>query len=53
MSLAIFGLVIISVLFSQKVLVSVQTFFTYVFGALTLLVITILITNTDWNALFL
>ena len=64
MSLAIFaGLVIISVLFSQK-LVSVQTFFTYVFGALTLLVITyvfgaltllvitILITNTDWNALF-
>ena len=53
MSLAIFaGLVIISVLFSQKVLVSVQTFFTYVFGALTLLVITILITNTDWNALF-
>ena len=53
MSLAIFaGLVIISVLFSQKVLVSVQTFFTYVFGALTLLVITILIT-TDWNALFL
>ena len=51
MSLAIFaGLVIISVLFSQKVLVSVQTFFTYVFGALTLLVITILITNTDWNA---
>ena len=39
--------------FSQKVLVSVQTFFTYVFGALTLLVITILITNTDWNALFL
>ena len=53
MSLAIFaGLVIISVLFSQKILVSVQTFFTYVFGALTLLVITILITNTDWNALF-
>lgn len=53
MSLAIFaGLVIISVLFSQKILVLVQTFFTYVFGALTLLVITILITNTDWNALF-
>lgn len=52
-SLAIFaGLVIISVLFSQKILVSVQTFFTYVFGALTLLIITILITNTDWNALF-
>ena len=53
MSLAIFLASYYICSFSQKVLVSVQTFFTYVFGALTLLVITILITNTDWNALFL
>ena len=52
MSLAIFaGLVIISVLFHKSTCISTNIF-TYVFGALTLLVITILITNTDWNALF-
>src|SRR5699024_2109208 len=52
-SLAIFaGLVIISIFFSQDTLVAVQTFFTYVFGALTLLVIIMLIPITDWNVLF-
>lgn len=52
-SLAIFaGLVILSIFFSQDTLVKIQTFFTYVFGALTLLVIAMLIPETDWQALF-
>ncbi|MEI3606536.1 cytosine permease [Pseudogracilibacillus sp. SE30717A] len=52
-SLAIFaGLVITSSFFSHKTLVSIQTFFTYVFGGLTLLVLAMLIPETDWSALF-
>lgn len=52
-SLAIFaGLVIVSIFFSQETLVKIQTFFTYVFGALTLLVIAMLIPETDWQTLF-
>lgn len=52
-SLAIFaGLVITSIFFSQETLVKIQTFFTYVFGALTLLVIALLIPETNWSALF-
>ncbi|MDK9858753.1 cytosine permease [Staphylococcus equorum] len=51
--LAIFaGLIILSSLFSHDTLVKAQTFFTYVFGALTLLVIAVLIPNTDWHTLF-
>ncbi|MFA1820830.1 cytosine permease [Virgibacillus oceani] len=52
-SLAIFaGLVITSSFFSHDTLVSIQTFFTYVFGGLTLLVLAMLIPETDWNTLF-
>ena len=52
-SLAIFaGLVITSSFFSHETLVSIQTFFTYVFGGLTLLVLAMLIPKTDWSALF-
>lgn len=51
-SLAIFaGLIILSSLFSHNTLVKAQTFFTYVFGGLTLLVIAILIPQTDWHTL--
>ncbi|MDO7267539.1 purine-cytosine permease family protein [Shouchella clausii] len=53
LSLVIFaGLIIASSFFSHDTLVAIQTFFTYVFGALTLLVIIMLIPETDWNALF-
>ncbi|RAS79085.1 purine-cytosine permease family protein [Priestia endophytica] len=45
-------LVLLSNLFSQKVLVKAQTIFTYVFGLLTLLVIALLIPKTNWQALF-
>lgn len=53
LSLVIFsGLIILSSLFSHDTLVKAQTFFTYVFGALTLLVIAMLIPQTDWITLF-
>lgn len=51
-SLALFAsLILVSTLFKQDMLVKIQTFFTYVFGALTLLVLLILIPKTDWTAL--
>ncbi|MDQ6423139.1 cytosine permease [Paenibacillus sp. LHD-117] len=51
-SLAIFVLLILtSNLFGQDMLVKIQTFFTYVFGALTFLILIILIPKTDWTAL--
>lgn len=51
-SLAMFAtLILVSTLFKQDMLVKIQTFFTYVFGALTLLVLLILIPETDWTAL--
>ncbi|MFF2908352.1 purine-cytosine permease family protein [Paenibacillus sp. NPDC057934] len=51
-SLALFVVLILtSNLFGQNVLVKVQTFFTYVFGALTFLILVILIPQTDWTAL--
>lgn len=52
-SLAVFVLLILaSNLFGQNILVKIQTFFTYVFGALTFLILIILIPQTDWTALF-
>ncbi|NOU70341.1 allantoin permease [Paenibacillus sp. LMG 31458] len=51
-SLAVFVLLILaSSLFGQNMLVKIQTFFTYVFGALTFLILIILIPKTDWTAL--
>ena len=51
-SLAIFtAFIVVSGVFGQDVLVKIQTFFTVVFGGLTLLVLLILIPETDWNAL--
>ena len=53
MSLAIFaGLVIISVLFHKKYLYQYKHFHICIW-CINLIIITILITNTDWNALFL
>lgn len=50
--LAIFaGMVIVSVFFSQQFLVKMQTFFTYVFGGLTILVIALIIPSTHWGEL--
>ncbi len=52
-SLAIFaGMIIVSSIFGQDKLVKIQTFFTYVFGALTLFVLLILIPKTNWVSLF-
>ncbi|TDQ41111.1 purine-cytosine permease family protein [Aureibacillus halotolerans] len=45
------GMVIVSSFFSQERLVKMQTFFTYVFGGLTLLVIAMLIPSTNWGQL--
>ncbi|MDR5597197.1 cytosine permease [Paenibacillus larvae] len=45
------GLIIISSIFGQNTLVKIQTFFTYVFGGLTLLVLIILIPQTNWSEL--
>ncbi|CAH8706010.1 cytosine permease [Paenibacillus thiaminolyticus] len=52
MSLLIFtALIIVSSVFGQDALVKIQTFFTYVFGGLTLLVLLILIPKTNWPEL--
>lgn len=45
------GMVILSSLFSQSLLVKVQTFFTYGFGGLTILVILFAIPSTHWGEL--
>ncbi|MEV2911146.1 cytosine permease [Paenibacillus larvae] len=45
------GLIIISSIFGQNTLVKIQTFFTYVFVGLTLLVLIILIPQTNWSEL--
>ncbi|WII38219.1 purine-cytosine permease family protein [Paenibacillus thiaminolyticus] len=51
-SLLIFAaLIIVSSVFGQDALVKIQTFFTYVFGGLTLLVLLILIPKTNWPEL--
>ncbi|WP_028562918.1 purine-cytosine permease family protein [Paenibacillus pinihumi] len=51
-SLALFVLLILaSSLFGQNMLVKIQTFFTYVFGALTFIILVLLIPKTDWTAL--
>ncbi|NGP61194.1 allantoin permease [Paenibacillus thiaminolyticus] len=51
-SLLIFAALIIgSSMFGQEALVKIQTFFTYVFGGLTLLVLLILIPKTNWPEL--
>lgn len=51
-SLVIFaGLIIVSSIFGQNSLVKIQTFFTYVFGGLTLLILAILIPKTNWSEL--
>lgn len=48
-SLAVFSaLIIVCSIFGHDTLVKIQTFFAYVFGALTLLVLLILIPQTDW-----
>lgn len=46
------GLIILSSIFGQDSLVKIQTFFTYVFGGLTLLILAILIPKTNWSELF-
>ncbi|GGE54757.1 allantoin permease [Pullulanibacillus camelliae] len=52
LGLAIFaGMVIVSSLFSQQLLVKVQTFFTYFFGGLTILVIGFIIPSANWGKL--
>ncbi len=52
LSLFVFaGLILVSSLFGQGTLVKIQTFFSYVFGALTLFVLMILIPKTDWAQL--
>lgn len=51
-SLIVFaGLIIVSSIFGQDTLVKIQTFFTYVFGGLTMLVLLILIPKTNWSEL--
>lgn len=44
-------LVLLSGLLNQSKLVKLQTFFTYVFGGLTLIVLAVLIPGTDWQYL--
>ena len=43
------GFVLLSVTFSQETPVKVQSFFTYVFGSLTIFVLAFLIPNTSWH----
>lgn len=45
------SLILLSGILNQNKLVKLQTFFTYVFGGLTLLVLAILIPGTDWQQL--
>lgn len=45
------GITIFSSLFSQQLLVKAQTFFTYAFGGLTILVILFIIPSTNWGEL--
>lgn len=46
------SLVLLSGLLNQQQLAKLQTFFTYVFGGLTLVILAILIPDTDWQQLF-
>ncbi|MFC7391945.1 purine-cytosine permease family protein [Scopulibacillus cellulosilyticus] len=51
-SLIIFSaLIIVSSIFGQETLVKIQTWFTYVFGILTLVVLLLLIPKTNWGEL--
>ena len=51
-ALAIFvTLVLVSVLFSHKVLIRMQTISTYLFGFLTLVILVIIVPQTDWSML--
>lgn len=50
--LVVLGLTIAAGLLGQATLVLIQTWASYVFGALTLLIIILLIPGTDWRALF-
>jgi nucleobase:cation symporter-1, NCS1 family len=51
-SLAIFiGLVLISVFFSHEMLVKIQTWCTYLFGVLTLVILFVIIPKTNWAVL--
>lgn len=52
-ALAIFvALILVSVLFSHKMLIRMQTICTYLFGFLTLVILFIIIPKTDWQVLF-
>ena len=46
------ALVLLSGFLTQEKLAKLQTFFTYVFGGLTLIILLILIPDTDWQQLF-
>lgn len=53
LSLAIFvALVLVSVLFSHEMLVKMQTWCTYLFGFLTLVILFVIIPKTNWDMLF-
>ncbi|MEF9950978.1 MAG: cytosine permease [Clostridium sp.] len=52
-SLLVFAfLVIASSIFGQDALVKIQTFFSYVFGALTLFILILLLPKTNWSQIF-